>query len=714
MKKRSLALFLVMAFFVFLAGCENTQVLESIEVTPPTKTIYFVGESFDDAGMVVIAKYNSEDKTLAKTDYVLSGFDSSSPGEKTITVTYEEKTATFKVTVNRELEQLNVTPPTKTNYVVGESIDLTGFVVEAQYKDGHKEILSASAYTLTGFDSTSAGTKTVIVTVSNKTASFEVQVLEPETPPVVTGLVYHWMPQAVEANITATVALGTASEETLKVIYDGVELVEFLDYELNIDTLTIFGAFLHEKDLQVGDHTFMIESEHGETELVVSIVTDPRNTSIETHIIEGVNMTDVAHFQLTEPIANAPELLITEVSSDMAMYSFIEVFNNTTEPYNLKGHRIVYANLAVQGLLSEHELFEQPIGMAGGVYIYQDYVIPALSKATIWVVMASPWTVESTATGEPAARRVVESADVATKIFGSSEENLSIDKFRNLWGMDSSELVFPVRPQYMIHNNTSAYNPTTGLGQPVAKSASSHWTDINTSIDNRGIQIQRVDQETYFPIGEDSVAPANAAFFRYEWVVSNKEEEVYVDGILDRSKIVAHGTSGSSLRESINALGIRKVYFDAEHNDLGYATGASGQVDAYNVNNANYLKMYTDSVTPIVTALVYANLVMEADVITNNKWGSMLTMEYTVPAEGSMLMRFIPRSEQTLYSDYYVETDVLRTLKLSGIAEAISDVLANKEVVVPVSPAYPTNYISSGFNTVGKNGWYNFYTTKPE
>ena len=45
------------------------------------------------------AVYNTGEEDLAATAYVLSGFDSATPGEKTITVTYEGKTATFKVNV---------------------------------------------------------------------------------------------------------------------------------------------------------------------------------------------------------------------------------------------------------------------------------------------------------------------------------------------------------------------------------------------------------------------------------------------------------------------------------------------------------------------------------------------------------------------------------------------------------------------------------------
>ena len=79
--------------------------LDSITVTPPTKTAYNVGEELDTTGMVVMANYNyTEDTPIDVTsDVDLSGFDSSTAGEVTVTVSYTEgdvtKTATFTVTI---------------------------------------------------------------------------------------------------------------------------------------------------------------------------------------------------------------------------------------------------------------------------------------------------------------------------------------------------------------------------------------------------------------------------------------------------------------------------------------------------------------------------------------------------------------------------------------------------------------------------------------
>ena len=74
--------------------------LVSITVTAPTKVAYTTADTaLDLAGMVVTAKYSDNSTKVIATGYTVSTVDFSTPGEKTVTVTYEGKTATFKVTV---------------------------------------------------------------------------------------------------------------------------------------------------------------------------------------------------------------------------------------------------------------------------------------------------------------------------------------------------------------------------------------------------------------------------------------------------------------------------------------------------------------------------------------------------------------------------------------------------------------------------------------
>ena len=75
--------------------------LTHIEITAlPDRTSYRVGQKLDTEGLVVTAFY--EDATsLEVTDYTISGDSFTKAGEKTITVTYQDQSATFTVWVRK-------------------------------------------------------------------------------------------------------------------------------------------------------------------------------------------------------------------------------------------------------------------------------------------------------------------------------------------------------------------------------------------------------------------------------------------------------------------------------------------------------------------------------------------------------------------------------------------------------------------------------------
>ncbi len=90
---------------VGIVGAEaSPATVSAISVTtPPTKTEYLVGAELDLTGLVVTATYTDETtKTVEVSNLTVSGFDNKTVGEQQITVTYEGKTATFKVSIIEE------------------------------------------------------------------------------------------------------------------------------------------------------------------------------------------------------------------------------------------------------------------------------------------------------------------------------------------------------------------------------------------------------------------------------------------------------------------------------------------------------------------------------------------------------------------------------------------------------------------------------------
>lgn len=91
--------------------------LDSIYIiNPPTKTIYKEGETLDLSGGTIKAKYSDGTEKIIdmkNSDMDVSGFDSSTIGTKTITITYKEKNATFTVDVVNKDEETPNNPQNK-------------------------------------------------------------------------------------------------------------------------------------------------------------------------------------------------------------------------------------------------------------------------------------------------------------------------------------------------------------------------------------------------------------------------------------------------------------------------------------------------------------------------------------------------------------------------------------------------------------------------
>ena len=185
-----------------------------IEITtPPTKTSYVEGQALDLTGMVVKATYNDGD-VKEITNYTTNPANGATLAltDTEITVTYDgtdavADIATVSQTITVESKKVTkieiTTPPTKTSYVEGQALDLSGMVVKATYNDGDvKETTNYTANPANG-DTLSLGDTTITVTYDGTdavadiaTATTEVTVeakvvtkIEITTPPTKTSYV---------------------------------------------------------------------------------------------------------------------------------------------------------------------------------------------------------------------------------------------------------------------------------------------------------------------------------------------------------------------------------------------------------------------------------------------------------------------------------------------------------------------------------------------
>ena len=154
----------------------------SISITnTPYETSYYVGEELNLDGLTVEATYSDGSTfVVTVTSDMVSGFDSSVAGTQTLTVTYEDCTATFNVeVVENSVSNINILNyPSKTSYYVGEELDVSGLEIEAVYSDGSTSVVTVTSDMVSGFDSSVVGTKTLTVTYEDCTVNFDVEVIE--------------------------------------------------------------------------------------------------------------------------------------------------------------------------------------------------------------------------------------------------------------------------------------------------------------------------------------------------------------------------------------------------------------------------------------------------------------------------------------------------------------------------------------------------------
>lgn len=170
MRKNKITAVLLVLLMVLIAGMAvacNDEKEENPEITPISltlgadwKNVYAVGEAFAPCQMTVTYSDGST-QTVDVTADMLSGFDTSSAGAKQITVNYSGLTATVGISVvaPAAAEKLSL-DSWKALYFVGDEINLSN---AALVIDGSDKA-AVTADMVSGFDTSSAGLKTVRIT----------------------------------------------------------------------------------------------------------------------------------------------------------------------------------------------------------------------------------------------------------------------------------------------------------------------------------------------------------------------------------------------------------------------------------------------------------------------------------------------------------------------------------------------------------------------
>ncbi len=161
---------------ISFVAIDDELVYSGIEVVEGTYDKEFVeGTEISFGGLVVVAKCALG--TVQIDDYELS-YQADTIGTHTVTVTYKGHKTEFEIrVVEKSPSWVEITTlPTKTEYIEGLPLDLTGMVVTIHYNNGTSEV--RTDYTCTGYEKDFIGRQTIRVHYAGLFDTFEVTVVE--------------------------------------------------------------------------------------------------------------------------------------------------------------------------------------------------------------------------------------------------------------------------------------------------------------------------------------------------------------------------------------------------------------------------------------------------------------------------------------------------------------------------------------------------------
>lgn len=191
-----------------------SRTVKSIAITtPPTKTSYSDGDSFNSQGAVVTATYN-DNSTANVTSSCTWSKGQLSYGDTSVTATYSSKTAEQSITVSRVVTSLQLTSsPTKTTYSSGQTFDTAGMVVTATYADGGSEVITD--YTISPQTMAEDTTK-VTVSYGNKSIEIPITIASLVSPKGKSGVINGYYITAANSGDTSNwVAIAQNGDSTL-------------------------------------------------------------------------------------------------------------------------------------------------------------------------------------------------------------------------------------------------------------------------------------------------------------------------------------------------------------------------------------------------------------------------------------------------------------------------------------------------------------------
>ena len=152
--------------------------------TPPSNTTFYVGDKIDLSGMTLKYKSLDTEEEISVADCTVTPNVLTTAGEHEVTVSYKNSSVTVKVSATEKPPFVNkleiVSQPSRTEYYVGEAIDLSGMLLKYTTESGEK-IVPPSECIVSHTTLPTAGNHTVIVVYENLTITITLTAVEKTT-----------------------------------------------------------------------------------------------------------------------------------------------------------------------------------------------------------------------------------------------------------------------------------------------------------------------------------------------------------------------------------------------------------------------------------------------------------------------------------------------------------------------------------------------------
>ena len=188
----------------------------------PQKLEYSIGDALDvSGGMLSLRFCNDSVACIPMTRQMVNGFNSSTPGVKTLEVTVDDLTIYFKVII-RDNVTLIPDPvvissviveklPDKLKYDIGDTLDVAGGVLVAIFSDGSTDTVAMQNSMVSGFSSEVVGTVLLTINYEYFINIFSISVIDLSVPPVqptVVSAVLTTLPLKLEYTIGQVIDVG--------------------------------------------------------------------------------------------------------------------------------------------------------------------------------------------------------------------------------------------------------------------------------------------------------------------------------------------------------------------------------------------------------------------------------------------------------------------------------------------------------------------------